>query len=76
MTEEEKEMFSNLAHSVLGNVFRQYLDKQMREFGDIRTVTPESLQARKDAILFIDKVLLQPLKIMSGEVDNNISEYN
>lgn len=76
MTEEEKEMFSNLSHSALGNVFRQYLEKQMREFGDIRTVTAESLQSRKDAILFIDKALLQPLKIMSGEVDNNVSEYN
>lgn len=76
MTEEEKEMFSNLSRSALGRVFRNYLEQQMREFGDIKTVTAESLQSRKDAILFIDKALLQPLKIMSGEVDNNVSEYN
>jgi len=76
MTDEEKEMFVNLSHSALGKVYRQYLEKQIREFADIRNVTSESLQSKKDAILFIENSLLNPLKIMSGEVDNNVSEYN
>ena len=76
MTEEEKEMFISLSNSALGKVYRQYLEKQIREFADIRNVTSESLQSKKDAILFIENALLNPLKIMSGEVDNNISEYN
>ena len=76
MTEEEKEMFISLSNSALGKVYRQYLEKQIREFADIRNVTSESLQSKKDAILFIENALLNPLKIMSGEVDSNVSEYN
>ena len=75
MNDAEKEMFSNLSKSNLGKTFRAYCEKKIREHADVRTMTEESLQARKDSIKFIDETFMQPLKIMSGEVVEGESDY-
>lgn len=58
----EVEMFKILKQSAMGVQLRRYCEHVIKEYGDVRTMEHDDLQARRDALKIIEDEFITRLK--------------
>jgi hypothetical protein len=75
LTEEEIKCFQNLSESDSGKVLLKYLARLKNEIFNPKAVTRENFDARKEAVLLIEVLIEDKLRLTNKEEKNEVNEY-
>lgn len=68
MEEETKQAFSNIAKGYDGKVILAYYEKKLAELNNVQNATKENFEGRKFAGEFIEKEIVNKLKVYRDRV--------